>query len=746
VDATGRERLRVGAARVAGVSGDPRMAVSRPRVTLCDCGAGPPSWEIRGSSATVVAGSHAWLLAPVFWVTPRFLFVKRPIPVFVLPFAYLPLSDRQTGLLFPEVGFGRGGLTLSQPLFLALSRSWDATVTLDGAFGDQTAQLTGTGDFTQRAVRGVGSSLELRWAPSEGTAGRARLLWLRDESRDCVARAPEGGCEADALSPAHGDRIALAALHQQRLAAGTDLRVDLGLVNDPLYLSDLADPMLLRTADYRRSSIWLAQRAGDAVLAAEAAYHLPFTTAGYSTLGQQVIPVDPATDLPRVPYGLFGSEVPVVHRMPSLTASLLPIRLAGSLALSGSASLSRFAPLRGTTGDEGADGIGPGGHGFPIVVRDPVSGVYSDRDPGERNGQWEPGERLAVDRAAIRAEVRAPVPLGGWATLDPWVRGFAAGYAFEEGPDPQGNGRVAGGLALSTRLTRAFGRMRHDVEPRVEWRLGTPRLGPALPAPAWDELDAAARPPGGDAPGGLRVKTLSAVPDRSFHQASLSLRNRVHAGPATALDLLVGQDVDLAAGRLAEAYLQATLAAWRLRLGGDASFYPDDAPESVPLPGFPTTTLPSSRFLDAFSFLGATAALVDSHGDVHGTFTAMGPSGSQRLAAGLETLLDPQSASVTPFASGTAGITLRLGGASLSYDAAFNVRELAAPLVAGAKTAPHVYHHALVAGWSSPCKCFHVAVGLSKLETDPPRFLFQFGLNEVSGIRVAPDTSGGFVR
>ena len=108
-----------------------------------------------------------------------------------------------------------------------------------------------------------------------------------------------------------------------------------------------------------------------------------------------------------MPYGLFGSALPSFHRMPSLSAILLPIRVAGPLRLSAQIGLARFGPLSGSIGDEGADGIGPGERGWRVA------------DLGERDGVWEPGERLAAFRLAARAYLQIYLAMmsGGGAIL-----------------------------------------------------------------------------------------------------------------------------------------------------------------------------------------------------------------------------------------------------------------------------------------------------------------------------------------
>jgi len=714
VRTTGFNRVTFHGARVTGASGDPHLDVSSARVTLCDCGAGPPSWEIRATSADVVPGERAWLKWPVFWVTPRFLFVNRPVPVLALPVMYLPLAERQTGLLLPEFGFGRTGFAFSLPLFLALSESYDATVTYDQTFGPAVGHLANPTDFAHRKVRGPGASFELRWAPSEGTHGQARLFWIHDESRDQVP-----GFEP---SPAHGDRFALTLRHDQRLGADGALRADVGLVGDPLWASDFTADLLLRAAEYRRSSLWAARRTDDSVFAAEVGYNQSLLY-----LGQQSFPVDPTNGVPRVPYGTFGSDVRVFHRLPALTATLLPLRLAGPLALSGSASVARFAPFHGRLGDEGADGLGPGGRNWVVS------------DAGEGDGRFESGERVATTRAALRAELRAPLALGEWATLEPWVGGFAAGYAYDAGLDPRADARAMAGVALSTRFSRRYGSVRHDIEPRLEWRAGLVRDA-ALPVPASDELDLRGPPltceATGTCPAANGKKTLSAAPLGGFDEARLSLRNRLHLGPRTTFDLTLGQDLDLDRGRLAEAFAEGSVSTAILGVGtlnttGEARFHPDQSPN-------PSVKAANPSRLDAFSWLRGSASLADRRGDdLHASLTAMGPSGSESLAAGLETFLDPRPVPVTPVAVGTAGVRARLGGATAGYDASFNARTQ--PVCTAAAEAPRIYQHAATVGWDSPCKCFQIAVRAAWNACDgSTTYGFQFSISQIANARFGP--------
>jgi LPS-assembly protein len=699
--AAGRTRATLGGAVLSGDAEErpPRLRVERARVTLCDCGGGAPSWEIRASRADVRPGSGVLLVWPVVYVTPRLLGVNRPVPVLPLPALYLPLAERQTGLLFPELTFGGpAGFGLAQPVFVTLGRSWDATVTPGFTLGPGEDVVAAGG----RAVRGPSLGLELRWAPAEGTRGVARLALLH-HARDLW---PAGYDRPPGLN-----RLALALVHDARLSDRTWLRADVGLVGDPLYVVDFSADPLLRAADLRRSALALSHRREDLLLAADAAYHLPVRP---DFLGS----ADPARP---APFGLFGADLPTFHRLPSLTAALLPVRAAGPLRLAGFAQLTRFAPLRGLTGDEGLDGVGPGERGWPRAF-----------DAGEGDGRWQRGERLAATRAVTRAELRAPFTVGGALELEAWAAATGAAYAFDDG-GALAQARGVTGLELAAPLARSFGAggrgLRHVIEPRLAWRAGTDALGPALPAYAYDELDAAPRAgPALPADGGAPVRTLSATPGR-FHQLQLSVRNRLVAPPGApwGADLGLGQDLDLAAGKAEESWGRLALrggpatfsAVARFRLFGGAAPAPADA---------------RSR-LDAFTELAAGLRVADARGDdLHASLNALGRGASPRLVGGLEPLFDARSAaSFVPAASGVVGATARFSGGTLVYDAAFTARPTLVCPGAGV-AGPRVFYHSASLVWDSPCRCFRAGVTASVNVCDPsPRFGVLLDLSSVGG-------------
>jgi LPS-assembly protein len=699
--AAGRTRVEVGGRAVRG-EGERSFEVERARITLCDCGGGAPSWEIRARRAGVTPGKGAFLTLPVFYVTPRFLFIHRPVPVLVLPILYLPLGERQTGLLLPDVTTsGVGGIAVAEPLFVTLGRSFDATLTPRYAFGPSAGALASQG----RGVKGLGLDLELRWAPAEDARGQLRVF----EQHSVIDLWPAG-----VARPPGMNRLAVSFAHDQRLSDAVYLKLEGAVLDDALYLQDFTGDALLRAADYRRSALAIEHRADDVLLEADAAYHLPL---GFLDAG----------GAPAAPFGPFGTSLGVFHRLPSASATLLPARIGGALLFSATAGVARFAPLRGATGDEGPDGVGPGERGWVPAVNPLV------RDPGERDGRWESGERLAGTRALARAELRAPFGFGPLLAADAWVTGTVAGYAFEAGPGPQADARATGGLTLSTAVARSFGAARHVVEPAVSLVAGTAQAGPALPSYAWDELDVAPPAPAA-APGGAALprRTLTAVPG-PFQQLRLAVRNRLVA-PAGALsaallDVTLGQDVDLGRSRLAETWAQAAAHLGRVSADAEVRFYGFGArrPEGVLPPAAPSGW-------DRFTELRGNVGVSDGRGDdLHAGLLAIGPGGSPRLLAGLEPLFDPRPVAIDALAQGNVGARARVSGATIAYDAAFSARTLAAPLCPGKTAAPHVYQHLASLVWDSPCHCWKAGVTASFFECDPnPRFGFVVDLSSLA--------------
>lgn len=93
--------------------------------TTCLCAEGPPSWSIAGDLLDVALDGYGTLHGAKFNVLDK--------TILYVPRAAFPVHrERQSGLLFPRVGFSnRRGLQIVQPLYWAINKSQDATFGLD---------------------------------------------------------------------------------------------------------------------------------------------------------------------------------------------------------------------------------------------------------------------------------------------------------------------------------------------------------------------------------------------------------------------------------------------------------------------------------------------------------------------------------------------------------------------------------------------------------------------------------------
>lgn len=412
--ARGRNRVALRGARLRGQGS--RLFVEDARLTLCDCpSGGAPSWEITARRADVVPGERAVLTWPVLRVTPRLLLVDRPVPVLVLPWLYVPLGDRQTGLLVPEVGSsGASGFTLAQPVFVTLGRSADVTLVPLYAFGPAREKVA----EGAAAVRGPGLRAEGRWAPAEGAAGRLEVSWLQDLDREVDVATGASG---------HGARVALVGEHSQRLSARTRAEARIGLFGDPLYTRDFDADLLAKGALYRRSGALLSGRGRDLALEVSAAWLEPLGPDGRHA-GRD--------------FGVFGSGVGALHRWPSAAVALAPRRLLGPLALSGRAGLSRFAE------------------------------VGRDADAPLSRSATRADARLELSAPLLLGRALALEPFAHGAALAWALEADGTDRADER---LAATGLV--GLRLGTEVSRTFGSHRHAIAPRLEWRLGAAPRG-----------------------------------------------------------------------------------------------------------------------------------------------------------------------------------------------------------------------------------------------------------------------------
>lgn len=507
---TGETVLTITGTRIKRVA-ENEFLVDDLSFTPCDCDPTEPSWRVEAASANVELGERAILTWPVVYI--------YRVPVFALPWLYLPLAERRTGLLIPRPNFSAlNGVSLEQPVFVTLGDSYDLTLTPGWYFGNP---------LSPYGIKGGRLHNEFRYVPSEQTRGRATVGLLYDlkDRRDPTK-------PAESLERPRGLRGEASLQHVQDMGAGWLNRVDAGFVSDGYYFRDVTADVLARQSEYLRSTAVLLHRDTMSWFGIDAVVRQPIHTDapdkqfGFDVFRQNV--TDDGTPI-RAPE--------TFARLPAITWAMPTRALAGPVWGGFRAEYTRLSPVMSTYGDEGVDGI---------------YGTAEHRDPTQGNQQFDPaigelpGEREARDRIDLNPSVSLPVG-GRFARLTPYLSWRQTLYYGEVTGNFSHRGYPLGGARLETKLERTFGTpqdgVRHAVTPAVEMRY-VPFVFGGVPGQSYDEID-------------------HAVPGDGLWQAVAEVRQEVGIKTAGAyrelLRLDVGQGVDLRSRTLADTYARASV-------------------------------------------------------------------------------------------------------------------------------------------------------------------------------------------
>ncbi len=199
-------------------TGKETYRVERGSVTTCD--GDRPDWIITSRTLKVTVegygtASHAVLRA-------------HDLPVLYVPYIVFPAkTKRQTGLMFPEVGYSdRQGFAWNQPLFWAINDSSDATL------------------YTHyMEERGAKIGLEYRYALTDASFGAIMVDGLHDRRVDdgTEEATDQWGYDDDAYDRPNADRYWLRAKVDQELPQGFMARLDLDIVSDQDYLTEFRE-------------------------------------------------------------------------------------------------------------------------------------------------------------------------------------------------------------------------------------------------------------------------------------------------------------------------------------------------------------------------------------------------------------------------------------------------------------------------------------------------------------------------
>ena len=560
-------------------------------LTPCDC-AGEPDYELEARTAEI-EGDRAHLRG----VKLRLL--GAPIPFFPVS---LPLTDRQSGLLAPQPGFGGPvGFAYAQPFFFTLGRSYDLTLTPGWYTGGHGHQLA----VGVRSVKGPRLGLEGRYAPVEGTSGSLSLDLFQDLDR----HDPPG-------EPGHdrgygGLRGVARLAHRSEGSAGIFAVQGLA-ASDVMALRDVAPAESIEnTFDLFTSDVGFWRARGPLTLGADA------------TLMQDLRVPDPGAPDRR----LFGPEGGrTFQRLPAAFLQLAPVALGpGTVSLEGSAAwFTRF----------GSPDERERTKGFAATDRatDPFE-TYTD-------ASRKPALRLDLSpRFAWAAPRTLPLDLRllAGARLDRWIvdgapeRDRTRAYALL-------------GARAALPLERRFGGVLHRIEPAFEVRAlskpyasGGPPFGDLTDAGGASFVSQPDNAEQGLAAAGAAIRGVPAsrraydeidfaAPASGAVEATVSIAQSLWTRPGSA------------AGRIVRFDLQQDALLWAN--GGSARMGEASAIMSAQMgPGLIQGSVGYDWKLRQVSIFGASAGIHDRRGDeLHAGVGMLRGSSSERLRGGIDEL------------------------------------------------------------------------------------------------------------
>src|SRR5712671_623540 len=251
-------------------------------MTPCDC-AGEPDFEL-ASPEVEVEDDRARLSSP------RLGILGASVPLLV-PLS-LPLTERQTGLLFPPLQYSAiTGFGTEVPLFVTLGRSYDFTIA-PGIFSGSGG--AGSAVPGSRSVTGPRLGLQVRYAPLERTAGQIDLDLVRDGHRfDSPGETPEVAAKLGEVPSAPGrgiDGVRGVLRYSHRTEAPGWLAAAQGsLATDNMYLQDTELRELDRFLDALRTDAGIVRTAGPAAAGVDATLLFDVRTSNSTNIPAQLL-------------------------------------------------------------------------------------------------------------------------------------------------------------------------------------------------------------------------------------------------------------------------------------------------------------------------------------------------------------------------------------------------------------------------------------------------------------------------
>ena len=620
-------------------------------LTPCDC-AGEPDYELWARTAEI--GDDRADLRGV-----RLHLLGAAIPLFPLS---LPLTNRQSGLLAPVIGYGGPiGFTYAQPIFLTLGRSYDVTVA-PGWYTGGRAHQEAPG---LRSIKGPRLGLEGRYAPVEGTSGSLALDLFYDlDQHDPGGTGPGRG---------YGGARGIAHLAHRTEAGPVTFAASGIAVSDVMALRDQAAQSIENSYDLFTTDVGLWSAKG------------PFTLGADVTLMQDMRIANAATPDRR----LFGHDAGTTfQRVPAVFAQLAPMPI-GPLTFGVEASAVQFARFGEPDSRERTKGFG-----FTDRAVDPQFD-YAD----------------ASRAPALRLDLAPRLTWSGSRTFPVDLRleggGRVDGWILEGYPDRNRTRAYALlGASAALPLERRYGNALHRIEPGIAVRALSKPLQSGGP-PIGDLTDAggptfASRPDA--AQQGLGAdQRIAGVP--AARRPYDEIDSAAPASGAVEATASISQSVWTRPGRTAGRILRFDLLQDALLWagGGRARLGEGSAVASVQVgSGNLTGAVRYDWSLHEISAFGASAGIRDPRGDeVHTSIQMLRGASSERLRGGIDELFSAARFASAPSAltgSANAGVSGPLPlGLRLAYDVTHTPGDTPADFAN--------WTHAASVTLETPCRC-----------------------------------------
>jgi len=212
------------------------------------CSNCPATWSFQGTKIKAELGGYAY-------IKNSFLKVFG-LPVFWLPYLVVPLkSDRQTGLLTPEIGYiQKRRLVVTQSVFWAISRSQDATFT-----------------FKNYELGGLKPLIEHRYSASPTSNGITRAAVLNDKV--FISEARYNNYRPADQKESQFTRWALNSNHVYSPNRHEKIRAQIQMISDLQYPKDFSDEFTNYSDPALESKLSYTRSFDHSLVSAEGSYY-----------------------------------------------------------------------------------------------------------------------------------------------------------------------------------------------------------------------------------------------------------------------------------------------------------------------------------------------------------------------------------------------------------------------------------------------------------------------------------------